>query len=217
MARKEKKYHYIYKTTNVVNNKFYIGMHSTDNLIDGYIGSGKKLWYSINKYGKENHKVEILEFYNSRKLLKEREKDLVNEDLLKDPMCMNLRFGGDGGLDGLCDDSIKRIRKGASDFMYRMWKDPKFAKKQQRLNVERMKLRHQRGEVKYDTFTGKQHSEETKFKMSNTKKGTGIGVNNSQFGTCWITKNGNDKKIKKEYLQEYLSEGWIKGRYARFV
>ena len=217
MARKEKKYHYIYKTINVVNNKFYVGMHSTDNLNDGYVGSGKKLWYSINKYGKENHKVEILEFYDSRKLLKEREKVLVNEDLLKNPMCMNLRFGGDGGLDGLSDDSIKRIRKGASDFIYKMRKNPDFLEKINRLSGERMKLMHQRGEVKYDTFTGKQHTEETKKLMSEIRKGTGNGEKNSQFGTCWITKNGNDKKIKKECLQEYLSKGWIKGRYARFV
>lgn len=217
MARKEKKYHYIYKTTNVVNNKFYVGMHSTDNLIDGYIGSGKKLWYSINKYGKENHKVEILEFYDSRKLLKEREKNLVNEDLLKDPMCMNLRFGGDGGLDGLSDDSIKRIRKGASDFMYKMWKDPKFINGHKQRTAETLKKRHQRGEVRYDTFTGKQHSEETKKLMSEIRKGTGNGEKNSQFGTCWITKNGVNKKIKKECLQEYLSEDWIKGRYAPFV
>lgn len=49
-----RKYHYIYKTTCTITSKFYIGMHSTDNLEDGYVGSGKRLWYSINKHGKEN-------------------------------------------------------------------------------------------------------------------------------------------------------------------
>jgi len=43
MPRKQKKYHYIYKTTNILNYKFYIGMHSTDDLDDGYVGSGKRL------------------------------------------------------------------------------------------------------------------------------------------------------------------------------
>lgn len=51
MARKEKQYHFIYKTINIINNKYYIGMHSTDDLNDGYVGSGKRLWYSINKNG----------------------------------------------------------------------------------------------------------------------------------------------------------------------
>ena len=51
-----RKYHYIYKTTCIINDKFYIGMHSTDNMEDGYIGSGKRLWHSINYHGKENFK-----------------------------------------------------------------------------------------------------------------------------------------------------------------
>jgi hypothetical protein len=73
MARKEKKYHFIYKTTNLLSGKYYIGMHSTNNLADGYMGSGRRLRYSINKYGEENHKVEILEFVDNRAELIKRE------------------------------------------------------------------------------------------------------------------------------------------------
>ena len=97
MARKEKKYHYIYKTTNLKNGKFYVGMHSTDNLDDGYLGSGKRLRYSIRKYGLKNFKLDILEVLPDRKSLEFREQQLVNEDLLKDPMCINLKLGGNGG------------------------------------------------------------------------------------------------------------------------
>ena len=92
--RKEKKYHYIYKTTCNITGKYYYGMHSTDNLTDEYLGSGKRLKYSINKYGKENHHIEILEFFKKRKDLIQREKEIINESILLDPMCMNLILGG---------------------------------------------------------------------------------------------------------------------------
>ena len=48
-----KNYHFIYKTTNKINNHFYIGMHSTNNIDDGYLGSGKRLYKEIKKHGKE--------------------------------------------------------------------------------------------------------------------------------------------------------------------
>lgn len=48
--------------------------------------------------------------------------------------------------------------------------------------------------------------------MSEVKIGTGTGENNSQFGTCWITKDEINKKIKKEDLETYLLDGWLKGR-----
>ena len=48
--------------------------------------------------------------------------------------------------------------------------------------------------------------------MSQSRKGTGLGEKNSQFGTLWITKDGLNKKIKKEELENYLNDGWIKGR-----
>ena len=53
---------YIYKTTNIITHKFYIGMHRTDNMNDGYLGSGVILKRSLKKYGKENHIKEILSY-----------------------------------------------------------------------------------------------------------------------------------------------------------
>jgi group I intron endonuclease len=97
MPRKQKKYHYLYKTTNLINNKFYVGMHSTDDLEDGYLGSGKYLRNAVNYYGKENFKTEILEFFDNREILKEKEIELVTKDFIKIPLCMNLQVGGFGG------------------------------------------------------------------------------------------------------------------------
>jgi len=111
----EKKFNFIYKTVNVKTNKFYIGMHSTDDLNDGYLGSGKILQRSIQKYGKENHILEIVEYCNTRKILKQRERDIVTSDLLKNEQCMNLKCGGEGGWGPHTIESRRKIsesRKG---------------------------------------------------------------------------------------------------------
>lgn len=94
--RKEKQYHFIYKTTNLLSGKYYIGMHSTDSLNDGYFGSGIYLRRSLNKYGTKNHKLEILEFCKTREELKSREEEIVNLNEIAKKECMNLRVGGGG-------------------------------------------------------------------------------------------------------------------------
>jgi hypothetical protein len=66
-------------------------------LEDEYLGSGRRLRYSLQKHGKENHTKEILDFFESREFLRSKEREIVNEDLLKDPLCMNLARGGEGG------------------------------------------------------------------------------------------------------------------------
>lgn len=95
--KQEKQYNYIYKTICTINNTYYIGMHSTNNIHDGYYGSGLRLQRSIKKYGKENHILQILEYLPNRTTLALREKEIVNESLLKDELCLNLAQGGHGG------------------------------------------------------------------------------------------------------------------------
>ena len=48
-------YYYIYKTTNVVNNKIYIGKHKSKDLDNNYLGSGKILQLAVKKYGEEKN------------------------------------------------------------------------------------------------------------------------------------------------------------------
>lgn len=60
----ERKYHFLYKITNLVNQKYYIGVHNTDDLDDGYMGSGSAIQRALKKYGPLNFKREIISFRN---------------------------------------------------------------------------------------------------------------------------------------------------------
>jgi len=210
MARKEKEYHFIYKTTNLKNGKYYVGMHSTNNLTDGYLGSGKRLRRSLNKYGKENFKFEILEFLSDRISLKEREKELVNEELLKDSSSMNLKEGGDGGF---IDEKhqLKCSLAGKKAYLDKLKNDEDFKNKIREVGVRTYK--NLKGLTWGDTcsWLGRKHKEESKKKISEKAK-LRTGEKSSQFGTCWVTNGKENKKIKKEELNNYLCNGWDKGR-----
>jgi hypothetical protein len=86
--------HFIYKTTNLVNGKFYYGKHSTDNINDGYLGSGTLLKKAIQKYDKSNFSREILCFCDSESDVYELEELVVTQVEVDDPMCYNLIPGG---------------------------------------------------------------------------------------------------------------------------
>jgi hypothetical protein len=210
MARKKANIHYIYKTTCNVTGRWYIGMHSAYNLDDGYMGSGKMLRHSIRKYGIENHTKEILEFLPTREELVLREIEIVTKELFLDGLCMNLKEGGQGGFANK-EHMIKCVTAGGQGLIDKMNTDEDFKMKILNTLVEARKKAHPDGK-KYDNFKNKNHSDGTKQLMSEKRKGTGNGETNSQYGTCWITKEGSNKKIKKENLETYLNEGWLKGR-----
>jgi group I intron endonuclease len=203
-----KKYHFIYKTTCLINEMFYIGMHSTSNLKDGYLGSGKRLKRSIKKYGVENFKFEILEYCDTRDILIEREKEIVNKDLLNNKLCLNLMIGGRGGFISH-EQQKNRSRLGGLASVKNRKLDTKLANDHKNRWISIVKKYHQSGVHDYATFKGRKHSDITKLKMSNVKKGKGIGESNSQFGSCWITDGFNSKKIKKT---QPIPEGWRLGR-----
>ncbi len=222
MARKAHNIHYIYKITCNVTGKYYIGMHSTSNLYDGYMGSGKRLRFSIRYHGKENHIKEILEYYESREELAKREREIVNLELIKEDLCLNLCVGGDGGR-GFTSDEAKKGRVATDNRLLEKY-GPNFrtiinlkyhnSMTEDEKIVFGKKIRDGQQKNGYDnkSFEGKTHSEESKQLMSESSKGNGIGENNSQYGTCWVTREGVNKKIKKEALETFINNGWIKGR-----
>lgn len=210
--RKEKKYHYIYKTVNILSGKYYLGMHSTDNLNDGYLGSGKRMRYSINKHGKDNHKLIILEFVSTREELKAREKEIINLNEIAKVECMNLMVGGTGGFISV-EQQRHRSRCAGKALHKKMRDNEEFRKLQCEKLSNSVQKAMDGGKMKTwkDTYnwTGKKHSEESKKKISESKKDQGKGKNNSQFGKCWITNEIINKKI---YRGDVIPEGWRLGR-----
>jgi hypothetical protein len=88
----------VYKTINLVNNKFYYGVHKTNTPDDEYLGSGKLIKLAVNKYGRENFHKTIIEVFDDSKSAFELEEKLVSE--FKDnSLCYNLKEGGNGGFD----------------------------------------------------------------------------------------------------------------------
>jgi len=216
MPRKKKTIHYLYKTTCLVTDRYYIGMHSTNDLDDGYMGSGRRLRASIRKHGKENHKIEILEFFETRELLVEAEENAITPEMVGDPNCMNLMGGGTGGFISE-EQQRNRSSAGGKSNAEKLKNDPEHFKTHSERSSKAMKKVHEMGKVPYDNFKGKTHSDETKQKISETKKGQGKGKKNSQYGTMWIhcKATGEVKKIKKEEWASYLIKSdcpWEKGR-----
>lgn len=184
-----KTYNYVYKITNNLNGKIYIGKHSTDNLEDGYMGSGVALKLAIKKYGESSFTKNIICYCETEEELNEKEIYYISEYMSNiTSVGYNLTCGGDGALGRLHSDETKN-------------------------KISESKKGQQ-------NWLGKHHSEETKNKISESKKGktpwnkgkkgcqvawnkgvsSGFGEQNPFFGKHhkqykWMTPNGEIKEM----------------------
>lgn len=90
------KFYYLYQITNIINGKIYVGVHQTEDLEDGYMGSGIRILNAQKKYGKENFKKIILEFFQNEKEMYDKEFEIVNSDFIIRKDVYNLTEGGKG-------------------------------------------------------------------------------------------------------------------------
>ena len=222
------KFYYIYRIDNLLNGQYYIGMHSTKNLDDGYFGSGLRLKRSIAKYGKENFRLTILEFCDSAEEMFLKEAQHIGDKFKTDPQCLNLMEGGKGGWEminknispaqrahlGLVGgNKIREMRIINPELDKRIRQANSVAGKLRFSNVE-FRRRHAEHLRKHQTKAiTAALSEESRTKRKNTFKQISHqqGASNSQFGTMWIYNlvTNESKKISKT---EAIPAGWAKGR-----
>lgn len=180
-----KKYNYFYKITNNINNHYYYGVHCTDNLDDGYMGSGIRLHYAYKKYGMENFTKEILKYFDTAQEAYEYEAEIVTENLTADKNCYNISLGG---IIHLSTNKICVKYKNTKEFF--------------------MIDKNEYDNEIYDTpWTNRCHTKEQRSKIRQK-----MTPKNSSNPRIWISKENKTKYLRKELLEEYLNNGWELGR-----
>ena len=192
---------YIYKTTNLINGKIYIGQHRVNNdVIDkNYFGSGKLLLEAIKKYGKENFKCEIIEWCESEKSLSEKEVYYI--DYYKSKVTFGNYNMSDGGyvprLCGELNGNYGKHRPHTED---------------ERKHLSEITKGHK------PTFTRK-HTAEECLKMSAAGKQREHNllykdykhVSDLSKGKKFMTNGIDQKWIMKDDISYYLEAGWTFG------
>lgn len=204
----------IYQITNILDGKIYIGKHQTNDLNDGYMGSGKLLRRAQLKHGIENFKKEILFQFDDEADMNAKEAEIVTEEFCLRADTYNLCSGGHGGFSYLNRIKTDKERsdqgkKSGKIHAEKLKTDLQYRSTHIRRSVKALSKARESYREKYpkSAFFGRTHSEETRQKMSKSKN---VGSSNSQFGTMWITNGQENKKIKKDI--DIIPEGWYKGR-----
>ena len=113
-------YRYTYKITctqGKYKDHFYYGQHTTDDINDGYKGSGKKLKSYYKKHPNDYIK-EIISFHNSQEELDKAEYELIHP-YLNDPYCLNIAEGGKSNRHPQSEETRKKISKGLKGKKYK--------------------------------------------------------------------------------------------------
>lgn len=99
--------HYVYKITNKINNKIYVGVRSCveDPKNDAYMGSGVAIMRAHKKYGMDNFSKEIIQIFDSREEANEAEASIVTMEFCLREDTYNLK---EGGLNGFYTEEVKQ-------------------------------------------------------------------------------------------------------------
>ena len=202
--------HYtVYKTTNLVNGKIYVGIHRTETPLDNYLGSGKRLRLAVRKYGRESFRKEILYDFDNAEEMALKEREIVDPEFIAREDTYNLARGGEDPFATVTSEQRAEWgRMGAQAFLAR----PDALEILGRNGATALRRFRAEGRVPpIDplAFQGRTHTPETRAKMRAARLGKG----NSQYGTCWVCREEEaPQKVPKAELEQWLAKGWSRGR-----
>lgn len=216
------KHYLIYQIRNKLNGMIYIGQHQTENLNDGYMGSGLRIQRAIEKYGIDNFEKTILFECSSEEEMNKKEAEIVNEDFIARDDVYNIIIGGSGNW-----DYINSNKEFTSKRLKTRWNNLSLDEKEKQINFLKsispfgigfnkkfsneisngLKKAYIKNPNSFG-MSGKHHSEKTKKILSKNK----IGSNNPNYGKHWYW-NPNTNEERSFYKNEKIPNGWIKGRY----
>ena len=139
------KKHIVYKISNLINDKIYIGKHSTNDIKDGYMGSGKLIIKAITKYGINNFKKEILYEFNTESEALNKEAELVNEKFINRKDTYNLVVGGFGSWTNMI--GYTTVRDGNNTFRIKCTDDRYTSKKLKHINYGKVVVKDNKDNV----------------------------------------------------------------------
>lgn len=215
--------HIVYKTTNTVNGKYYIGVHSTYNIEDNYLGCGhwrgrkicgastSPILNAFKKYGDDSFVKEILFIFKTREEALTKEQEIVN---IIDEMCYNARAGG-GSSYIYTDHAKQKMSDAAKERSKRVLIQTNILVK---LNKQRIGKTYseQYGEEKAKeislkkslSLTGRKLTNEHRQKMSKNRKGKDCG---KCLGRVYVWDKIENKLIRvtRSDLYSYIQSGII--------
>lgn len=202
----------VYQTTNLVNNKIYIGVHKTENAHDSYMGSGPLIRKAIDKYGIGNFKKDILFIFETKSDAYAKESELVNSLFISRSDTYNLTLGGYGswahidssGENNPMKNPESRAKLSKSIKATRS-KNPEFYNKVSAKNWQ----------IASNNKIGKKHSEDTKERQSQgilkfyeTNKSTLKGVKKTDSHKAAMSKGWTaaHRAAKSESMKAKIKE-----------
>lgn len=159
-------YHIVYLTTNLVNQKIYVGVHSTYNLDDGYIGSGLTIKYAIRKYSKVKFSRQILYYCLTRTDALEKESQIVDKYFISRKDTYNSCIGGYGGsldyINNLSDE--EKLLRNKNISIKKLGKTVKNGGRKSSVYDKELKIKI--AKLRNEIYGNPSHSEEARLKIS---------------------------------------------------